>query len=85
MHHTGKKRDGKQEILTEKGKKIGYKKFASRGFGPSESVRTKSLSSLYPLDHLGKSWNISSLKEVYILPSLWWLTVFEDDVLVFFF
>ena len=55
MHHTGKKRDGKQEILTEKGKKIGYKKFASRGFGPSESVRTKSLSSLYPLDHLGKS------------------------------
>ena len=42
MHHTGKK-ESKKEIL-KKEKKIGYEKFASRGFepGPSESVRTKS-------------------------------------------
>ena len=42
MHHTGKI-ESKKEIL-KKEKKIGYEKFASRGFepGPSESVRTKS-------------------------------------------
>ena len=42
MHDTGKK-ESKKEIITEKEKKKkGYKKFASRGFEPSESVITKS-------------------------------------------
>ena len=64
MHHTGKKESKKKE------KKEGHEKFASRRFepGPSEYVRTKS-ERLYPLDHLGKGWQLK--RYIFLLYGDW--------------